>query len=249
MKGVVLAGGHATRLRPCTYVTNKHLLPVYDKPMIYYPLKTLADMGIWDIMLISGRGHAGHFLDLLGSGKELGVDLTYDYQEEAGGIAQALGIAEEFVDGEKCVVILGDNIFEDSFLDAAKEFEKQPRGAHVFVKEVPDPQRFGVPEIVDGKVRSIIEKPKEPKSRYAVTGLYMYDPEVFHFIHRLKPSGRGELEITDVNNAYIATGTMTYTVVQGYWTDAGTFPSLLRANMLAAQKGGLNLHSLGIDDL
>lgn len=249
MKGVVLAGGHATRLRPCTLVTNKHLLPVYDKPMVYYPLKTLADMGIWDILLISGRGHAGDFLDLLGSGKELGVDLTYDVQEEAGGIAQALGIAEDFVGGERCVVILGDNVFEDSFLEAAKAFEQQPRGAKIFVKEVPDPQRFGVPELREGKVVSIEEKPKQPKSHYAVTGLYMYDSEVFHIIRGLKPSGRGELEITDVNNAYIQSGAMTYEVVRGYWTDAGTFPSLLRANILAAQKGGLDFHSLGLEHL
>lgn len=247
MKGVILAGGHATRLRPCTLVTNKHLLPVYDKPMVYYPIATLADMGIWDILLISGRGHAGDFLDLLGSGKELGVDLTYDVQEEAGGIAQALGIAEDFVGRERCVVILGDNIFEDSFLAAAKAFEQQPKGAKIFLKEVPDPQRFGVPELRDKSVVGIAEKPRQPKSQYAVTGLYMYDNEVFHIIRRLKPSARGELEITDVNNAYIESGTMTYETVNGYWTDAGTFPSLLRANILAAQKGGLDVRSLNLD--
>lgn len=248
MKGVILAGGHATRLRPCTLVTNKHLLPVYDKPMVYYPLKTLADMGIWDILLISGRGHAGHFLDLLGSGKSLGVDLTFDVQEEAGGIAQALGIAEDFVGNDRCAVVLGDNIFEDSFPDAARAFEREARGAKIFIKEVADPQRFGVPQLQDGKVIGIEEKPQHPKSHYAVTGLYMYDQEVFHMIHTLKPSARGELEITDVNNAYITGGSMTYEVVRGYWTDAGTFPSLLRANILAAKKAGLDFHSLGIDE-
>lgn len=247
MKGVILAGGHATRLRPCTLVTNKHLLPVYDKPMVYYPIKTLADMGIWDILLISGRGHAGDFLDLLGSGKDLGVDLAYDFQEEAGGIAQALGIAEYFVGKDRCVVILGDNVFEDSFIEAAKSFREQPKGAKIFIKDVPDPQRFGVPEIRDGRVVNIEEKPKQPKSNFAVTGLYMYDSDVFNIIRTLKPSARGELEITDVNNAYIAAGTMTYAEVKGYWTDAGTFPSLLRANILAAKKGGIDLSSLGID--
>jgi glucose-1-phosphate thymidylyltransferase len=215
--------------------------------MVYYPLKALADMGIWDILLISGRGHAGDFLDLLGSGKDLGVDLTYDVQEEAGGIAQALGIAEDFVGADRCVVILGDNVFEDSFLAAVKAFEAQPKGAKIFVKEVPDPQRFGVPEIQGGKVLSIEEKPERPKSRYAVTGLYMYDPEVFHIIRRLKPSARGELEITDVTNAYMTSSTMTYDIVKGYWIDAGTFPSLLRASILAAQKGGLDVHALGLD--
>lgn len=248
MKGVVLAGGHATRLRPCTLVTNKHLLPVYDKPMVYYPLQTLASMGIRDLLLISGRGHAGHFLDLLGSGREMGVDLTFDVQEEAGGIAQALGIAADFVDGNKCAVILGDNIFEETFVDTAQAFEVQAQGAKIFVKEVPDPQRFGVPELRDGAVTGIEEKPKVPKSNYAVTGLYMYDSEVFHIIQNLQPSARGELEITDVNNAYIAAGAMSYEIVKGYWTDAGTFPSLLRANILAARKAGVDFTSLGIEE-
>lgn len=248
MKGVILAGGEGSRLRPLTRVTNKHLLPVFDKPMVYYPLQTLADMGIWEAILISGREHAGHFLNLLGSGKEFGLHLAYEVQEEAGGIAQALGLAEDFVGRDRCVVILGDNIFEDNFSSALQAYRQQPSGARIFLKEVPDPERFGVAEIRDGRVVGIEEKPKAPKTAYAVTGLYLYDAEVFDIIRRLKPSGRGELEITDVNNAYIAAGTMTYDLVRGYWSDAGTFPSLLRANLLAAGKAGHRLESaLGKD--
>lgn len=240
MKGVLLAGGSGTRLKPLTRVTNKHLLPVFNKPMVYYPLQTLADMGIWEAILISGREHAGHFLNLLGSGKEFGIHLAYEVQEEAGGIAQALGLAEDFVGRDRCVVILGDNIFEDNFSSAVQAYRQQAKGAKIFLKEVPDPERFGVAEVRDGRVTGIEEKPKgPPKTPYAVTGLYMYDAEVFQTIRGLKPSGRGELEITDVNNAYIGSGTMTYELVRGYWTDAGTFPSLLRANMLTAARAGV----------
>lgn len=244
MKGVVLAGGTGSRLRPLTDVTNKHLLPVFDRPMVHYPLKTLADMGIWDVMLISGKEHAGHFLTLLGSGKNFGLHLAYEVQEEAGGIAQALGLAEDFVGRDRCVVILGDNIFEDNFSPALQAYHQQPAGAKIFLKEVPDPERFGVAEVRGDRVVGIEEKPKRPKTAYAVTGLYLYDAEVFQVIRNLKPSGRGELEITDVNNAYIAAGTMTFEVVQGFWTDAGTFLSLLRANLLAARTAGADAAGL-----
>lgn len=241
MKGVVLAGGTGSRLRPLTKVTNKHLLPVFDRPMIYYPLQTLAAMGIWDVILISGKEHAGHFLNLLGSGREFGLHLAYEVQEEAGGIAQALGLAEDFVGRDRSVVMLGDNIFEDNFTTALHAYRQQPAGARIFLKEVPDPERFGVANIEGDRVTGIEEKPPSPKTSYAVTGLYMYDAEVFQIIRSLKPSGRGELEITDVNNAYIAAGTMQYNIVHGFWTDAGTFTSLLRANELAAQRAGVEI--------
>jgi len=229
MKGVILAGGTGSRMYPLTKVTNKHLLPVYDKPMIFYPLQTLVNAGIREIMIVSGRGHAGHFLELLGSGMEFGVQLTYEIQEMAGGIAEALGLAENWVDNDPVAVILGDNIFQDSLQSDATSFRK---GAKIFLKEVPDAQRFGVAEIKGDRVISIEEKPKKPKSGYAVTGLYLYDSEVFSIIKTLKPSGRGELEITDVNNAYIRNGTMQYAILKGYWSDAGTFDSLLRAGTL-----------------
>ncbi|MBU6389913.1 NTP transferase domain-containing protein [Patescibacteria group bacterium] len=238
MKGIILAGGNGTRLLPITRVTNKHLLPIYDRPMVYYPLQTLQAMGIRDIMIVSGLGHAGHFLNLLGSGKEFNARLSYAVQEEAGGIAQALALAEDFVDGEKIVAILGDNIFEDTenVAKAAAEFANQQSGAKIFLKEVPDAVRFGVAEIAGDKIVGIEEKPKQPKSNLAVTGLYMYDTQIFDIIRDLKPSARGELEITDVNNVYIRQGKMTYQVLEGEWTDAGTFDSLLRANKLAAEK-------------
>lgn len=229
MKGIILAGGTGSRLYPLTKVTNKHLLPVYDKPMIYYPLQTLIHAGIEDIMIISGRGHAGHFLELLGSGAELGVHLTYEIQEEAGGIAQALGLAEDFADKEPVTVILGDNIFQDKVRNEVKSFES---GAKIFLKEVPDANRFGVAEIKEDKIISIEEKPSAPKSNLAVTGLYVYDSRVFDIIHTLKPSGRGELEITDVNNEYINMGEMNFSVLLGFWSDAGTFESLFRASEL-----------------
>ncbi len=229
MKGIILAGGTGSRLYPLTKVTNKHLLPVYDKPMIYYPLHTLIRAGITEIMIVSGRGHAGHFLELLGSGADFNVSLTYEIQEKAGGIAEALGLAASWADEDPVAVILGDNIFEDDIRADVHSFE---RGAKIFLKEVPDARRFGVAELSGDQVISIEEKPTHPRSSYAVTGLYLYDPSVFAEIKTLKPSGRGELEITDVNNAYIRKGSMRYAVLSGYWSDAGTFDSLLRASML-----------------
>jgi len=236
MKGIILAGGTGSRLMPLTKITNKHLLPVYNKPMIYYPLQTLKDAGVTEVMLVSGRGFAGHFVELLGSGKDLGMSITYEVQEQAGGIAQALGLAEKWAGQEKVIVILGDNIFEDSIKQAVEEFKVQPRGSKVFIKSVEDPKRFGVPEIAGDKIINIEEKPAEPKSNYAVTGLYMYDPQVWDVIKNLAPSGRGELEITDVNNFYIKQGTMTYEILNGAWTDAGTFDSLIRASNLIYNK-------------
>ena len=237
MKGIIAAGGHATRLRPVTLVTNKHLLPVYNKPMVYYPIETLKAMGITEILIVSGREYAGHFLNLLGSGKQFGVRFTYEVQEEAGGIAQVLALGEEFAAGSPVTLILGDNIFEDkeSVARAAEEFSKQKKGARIFLKEVSDPKRFGVAEIKGDTIAGIVEKPEDPKSNFAVTGLYMYDESVFDIARNLKPSGRGELEITDVNNAYIDQGTMKYQMLEGEWTDAGTFDSLLRASNLAAK--------------
>ncbi len=229
MKGIILAGGTGSRLYPLTKVTNKHLLPVYDKPMIYYPLQTLIDAGIDDIMVVSGKGHAGHFLELLGSGAELGVHLTYEIQEKAGGIAQALSLARDFADDGQVTVILGDNIFQDNVHDAVESFKS---GAMIFLKEVPDAYRFGVADINGNRIISIEEKPKLPKSDFAVTGLYIYDASVFDIINTLKPSGRGELEITDVNNEYIRLDEMSYSLLSGYWSDAGTFESLFRASEL-----------------
>jgi glucose-1-phosphate thymidylyltransferase len=229
MKGVILAGGTGSRLFPLTKVTNKHLLPVYDKPMIYYPLQTLLDAGIEEIMIVSGRGHAGHFLELLGSGEEWGARFTYQIQEQAGGIAQALGLAEKWIDQENVAVILGDNIFQDNI---KKEIESFKSGAHIFLKEVPDANRFGVAEIINGIITSIEEKPKKPKSNLAVTGLYIYDSDVFSIIRNLKLSDRGELEISDVNHTYVKRASMKYTLLKGYWTDAGTFNSLLNASLL-----------------
>ena len=229
MKGIILAGGTGSRLYPLTKVTNKHLLPVYDKPMIYYPLQTLVDAGLDDILIVSGRGHAGHFLELLGSGSEWGVRITYEIQDEAGGIAQALGLAEGFSDEEDVAVILGDNIFQDSISEDVSGFGG---GSKIFLKEVPDANRFGVAELDGDRVIGIEEKPEVARSDFAVTGLYMYDSKVFEVIWTLKPSGRGELEITDVNNYYIDQGRMGYKVLDGYWSDAGTFESLLRAGMM-----------------
>jgi glucose-1-phosphate thymidylyltransferase len=232
MKGIILAGGTGSRLYPLTKVTNKHLLPVYDKPMIYYPLQTLINAGITEIMIVSGRGHAGHFLELLGSGMEFGVQLTYEIQEGAGGIAEALGLAQKWANNECVTVILGDNIFEDSVRDAVQSFTS---GARVFLKAVPDAQRFGVAEIAGDQILSIEEKPKKTESNLAVTGLYIYDTGVFRIIRNLKPSARGELEITDVNNAYISKGTMSYTLLKGFWSDAGTFDSLVRAGVIVQE--------------
>lgn len=229
MKGVILAGGTGSRLYPLTKVTNKHLLPVYDKPMICYPLEKLIGAGIEEIMIVSGRGHVGHFLELLGSGSELGVSITYEIQEGAGGIAQALGLARRWAGKDNVAVVLGDNIFEDNFREDVKSFDG---GAKVFLKEVSDPQRFGVAEVNGSRILSIEEKPQVPKSNLAVTGLYLYDARVFEIIRTLRPSGRGELEITDVNNAYVRNGEMQYSVLSGFWSDAGTFDSLMRASVM-----------------
>ncbi len=238
MKGIILAGGLGTRLMPCTKVTNKHLLPVYDKPMIYYPLKTLVSAGLKDIMIVTGGNNAGDFLRLLGNGSEFGLkDISYTYQEGEGGIADALKLAEDFADKDKIAVMLGDNVIENDIKDAVKEFEKQERGARIFLKEVNNPERFGVAEIKDGKVINIAEKPDKPISRYAVVGIYMYDSEVFDIIRILKPSDRGELEITDVNNEYIKRSNMAYSILDGWWTDAGTsFESLFRASRLVRKE-------------
>lgn len=227
-----------TRLLPLTKITNKQLLPVYNRPMIYYPIQLLVDIGIREVMIISGLEHAGHFLNLLGSGRDFGINLSYKVQEEAGGIAQALSLAEKFANKDKVVVTLGDNIFSDiaSIKRAYNAFRKQKKGAKIFLKEVPDANRFGVAEIKEERIVRIVEKPKKPKSNLAVTGLYMYDNAVFNIIKRLKPSGRGELEITDVNNTYVKKGTMTYQIVGGDWTDAGTFESLLRAANIVSKK-------------
>jgi glucose-1-phosphate thymidylyltransferase len=242
MKGVVLAGGTGSRLNPLTRVTNKHLLPVLNKPMIYYPIETLVNAGIHEILLVTGGKNAGDFLRLLGNGREFGLEhLNYTYQEGEGGIAAALGLAEYFSGGEPICVILGDNIIEKNIYDAVKSFHSQKDGARILVKKVTDAQRFGVAEIRDGHVVSIEEKPKSPKSSYAVVGIYLYDHTVFEKIRRLKPSGRGELEITDVNNFYIEEGKLTYTTLNGWWTDAGTFESLLRANNLVAKTGANNM--------
>ena len=237
MKGVVLAGGLGTRLLPLTKVTNKHLLPIYNKPMIYYPIETLVKAGIREILIVTGGNNAGEFLRLLGNGKEFGLKhLNYTYQEGEGGIAEALGLAEHFSDEEPIIVILGDNIIEGDIREAVEGFKKDGHGAKILLKEVDDPQRFGVAELKSGRIIKIEEKPSEPESRYAVTGIYMYDSFVFEIIKGLSPSERGELEITDVNNAYIAKGEMTFDILDGWWTDAGTFESLYRANCLTAEK-------------
>ena len=244
MKGVVLAGGTGSRLNPLTRVTNKHLLPVYDKPMVNYPIQTLVNAGIHEILLVTGGKNAGDFLRLLGNGRDFGLKhLNYTYQEGEGGIAEALALAEYFAgDGPICVV-LGDNIIEKDICQAVENFKKQKEGARILLKEVEDADRFGVAEIRGDRVVGIEEKPKKPKSNYAVVGIYLYDSTVFEKIRRLKPSGRGELEITDVNNFYIDEGKLTYEILDGWWTDAGTFESLLRANNLVAETGANKLKS------
>lgn len=244
MKGVILAGGLGKRLYPLTKITNKHLLPIYDKPMIFYPLQTLINAGIDEILIVTGGNHAGDFLRLLGNGKEFGLKhINYTYQEGEGGIAEALGLAEHFADRDKVVVILGDNIIEGNIIRQVSAFRKQKEGAKILIKEIPDPERFGVAEIVDEKIVKIEEKPKNPKSNFAVIGIYMYDAEVFDIIRTLTPSARGELEITDVSNAYVREGKMTYDLLDGWWSDAGTFDSLLRASELVA-RGGANKRDL-----
>jgi len=240
MKGVVLAGGTGSRLSPLTKVTNKHLLPICDKPMVYYPIQTLVNAGIEEILLVTGGNNAGDFLRLLGNGRDFGLKhLNYTYQEGNGGIAEALGLAEYFAAGQPICVILGDNIIENNICHAVQNFrkEKEKDGAKILLKEVDDAGRFGVAEVRDNRVLNIEEKPNSPKSNYAVTGIYLYDSTVFQKIKRLSPSGRGELEITDVNNFYIEEGKLTYEMLHGWWTDAGTFESLLRANNLVAQTG------------
>ena len=242
MKGVVLAGGLGTRLRPLTSVTNKHLLPVYDQPMIYYPVQTLVNAGITDIMIVTGGNSAGDFLKLLGNGRAFGLKhLNYTYQEGEGGIAEALSLVEHFAAGSPVCVVLGDNIIEGNICNAVRSYRHQGGGAKIILKRVPDPQRFGVPELDGASVKKIEEKPESPKSDYAVIGIYMYDGEVYDIIRTLKPSGRGELEITDVNNAYIARNDMTWEELDGWWTDAGTFESLLRASNLVAETGANKL--------
>lgn len=236
MKGIILAGGTGSRLDPLTRITNKHLLPVYNKPMIYYPLMSLQKAGIKNVTIVTGKGFAGDFLELLGTGKEFDMRLNYAMQEEAGGIAQALNVASPYASDDKVIVILGDNLFDFDLTQAVEYFKKQEKGSKIFLKEVPDPKRFGVPEIVGDKIVNIEEKPAEPKSNYAVTGLYMYDMQVWDVIKTLKPSGRGELEITDVNNFYIQQGSMSYEILKGDWTDAGTFDSLLNASNLISNK-------------
>jgi glucose-1-phosphate thymidylyltransferase len=236
MKGVILAGGLGTRLSPLTRITNKHLLPVYDRPMIFYPLQKLIEAGIEDILIVTGGHHAGEFLRLLGNGREFGLKhLNYTYQEGEGGIAQALGLAEHFADGAPVLVMLGDNLFEDSLAPAVHRYRERGHGAHIFLKEVPDAHRFGVPELRDGRVARIIEKPPAPPCNYAVTGAYIYDSRVFEIIRGLQPSQRGELEITDVNNRFIEWGDLGYDVLDGWWADAGTFESLYRAAALVRQ--------------
>ncbi len=235
MKGVVLAGGTGSRLFPLTKITNKHLLPIYDRPMIYYPIQTLVDAGIRDILIVTGGRNSGDFLRLLANGKEFGLKhLNYTYQEGEGGIADALSLAEHFADGDKICVILGDNIIEKSIRHAVEDFQRQERGAKILLKEVSDAARFGVAEIRGDKIVGIEEKPQAPKSNYAVTGIYLYDGTVFNKVRQLVPSRRGELEITDVNNLYVQEGTLTFAYLDGWWTDAGTFESLLRAQNLVA---------------
>jgi len=241
MKGIILAGGLGSRLAPLTRITNKHLLPVYNKPMIYYPIETLIKAGITDIMIVTGGNHAGDFLRLMGNGKDFGLKhLNYTYQEGEGGIAAALSLAEYFADGDPVCVVLGDNIIERNIVKAVRDFTEQGAGAKILLKEVPDPERFGVAEIENDRLVNIVEKPKNPRSNLAVIGIYLYDSRVFDIVKTLKPSDRGELEITDVNNAYVKDGTMTWEMLDGWWTDAGTFESLLRASVLVAQTGANN---------
>jgi len=233
MKGIILAGGTGSRLFPLTKVTNKHLLPVGRYPMIFHAIAKLKEAAIEDILIVTGKEHMGDVVNLLGSGKEFGLSFTYKVQDEAGGIAQALGMAERFVNNDRMVVILGDNVFSNSIVSFVEGFEEQQSGAKILIQEVPDPQRYGVPELAGEKIVSIEEKPKNPKSNYAVTGIYMYDNRVFDIIRSLKPSSRGELEITDVNNAYITSNELSYDVLNNWWTDAGTHTSYSKANELS----------------
>ena len=246
MKGVVLAGGLGSRLNPLTRVTNKHLLPVYDRPMIFYPIQTLVDAGIQDIMIVTGGQNAGDFLRLLSNGHDFGLrHINYSYQQGEGGIADALRLAEHFVGADKVCVVLGDNIIETNIIAAAAAFREQAGGAHIILKQVSDPERFGVPVFDGGRIIRIEEKPQLPQSPYAVIGIYLYDATVFDRVRRLKPSQRGELEITDINNQYLAEGQLTYSILAGWWNDAGTFTSLRRATNLVAGGGANNTHVPG----
>ncbi len=237
MKGVILAGGLGSRLRPLTNVTNKHLLPVYDRPMIFFPLQALVEAGIRDILIVTGGNNSGDFLRLVGNGAAFGLKhVNYTYQKGEGGIAEALGLAEHFADGEKLAVILGDNILQRGIARYVEAFRRQPIGARILLKRVPDPERFGVATVRGGRVVRIVEKPRRPQSDTVVTGVYMYDGQVFDIIKTLKPSGRGEMEITDVNNAYIRRGQMAYDLLEGWWSDCGTFESLFRASELVAKE-------------
>ena len=253
MKGIVLAGGTGSRLFPLTKITNKHLLPIFDKPMIYYPIQTLVDAGIEDLLIVTGGRNSGDFLRLLANGKEFGLKhINYTYQEGEGGIAEALALAEHFAEKSKICVILGDNIIEGSIKQAVEDFDRQERGAKILLKEVHDAERFGVAEIQGDRIVGIEEKPVRPKSNYAVTGIYMFDATVFDKTRTLKPSARGELEITDVNNAYIQEGTMSFNYLDGWWTDAGTFESLMRAANLVyetRQKHDQKLTAVGAESL
>jgi glucose-1-phosphate thymidylyltransferase len=233
MKAVILAGGTGSRLYPLTKVTNKHLLPVGRYPMVFHAVFKLKQAGLTDILVVTGKEHMGDVVNLLGSGRQMGVNFTYKVQDEAGGIAQALGLAEHFVGEDQVVVILGDNVFADDISPFIEKYKQQGRGAKILLQQVADPERFGVAELSDDRIISIEEKPFKPKSRYAVTGIYMYDYNVFSIIRELKPSGRGELEISDVNNKYIERGEMSFDILQGWWTDAGTHASYARANELA----------------
>ncbi len=242
MKGVVLAGGLGTRLLPLTRVTNKHLLPVYNKPMIFYPIQTLVDAGVEEIMIVTGGNNAGEFLRLLGNGEDFGLrQMHYTYQKTEGGIADALALARHFVGDDKVVVVLGDNFIQGSIRKAAEDFERQPEGAKIFLKEVANPKEFGVAELDGDKVVRIVEKPKHPVTNLAVIGIYMYDSRVFEICKTLKPSDRGELEITDVNNDYIRRGVMTYERLDGWWADCGSFDALLRSNLLVAREHGVDV--------
>ena len=245
MRGIILAGGLGTRLHPLTKITNKHLLPIYNQPMIYYPLNTLVEAGITDITLVTGGNYSGDFLQLLSNGREFGLThVNYVYQEGEGGIAEALGLCRHYTGGENMVVMLGDNILEKSIKPAIDSFRRQGKGAKILLKRVDDPERFGVAELDGDKVVGIEEKPRNPKTNLSVIGVYMYDNRVFDIISTLKPSGRGELEITDVNNRYIEWGEMSYEIVDGWWTDAGTFESLFRASQLCAFKSDPSLREL-----
>lgn len=239
MKGIILAGGLGTRLYPLTKITNKHLLPVYDRPMIFHPVQTLINAGIRDILIVTGGNNAGDFLRLLGNGKSFGLKhINYTYQEKEGGIAEAAGLAEHFAEREKVLIMLGDNIIEGNIQKAVEDFKSQRSGAKILLREVDNPKEYGIAQIKNGKIIKIEEKPKRPKSNYAVIGIYMYDNQVFDIVRTLKPSARGELEITDVNNAYLQQGNLTYSFLKGYWLDAGeSIDALLKANKIVAQKG------------